>query len=192
MNKAFVKEDDIQSDPEIERDPRADIPQGSRNYMTPEGARRLRDELEHLMFVDRPRLLEAVNRSSREYPDSEDANLRATRKELQRIERRIDFLVGRLELAEVVDPLQQQGDRVRFGATVKVQPDEGPQLIYRIVGIDEADVEKGCISWTSPLARALLNGRPGDLVKVAKPAGEEELEIVDVHYDGTRREPGRK
>ena len=182
MSKAFVKDDDTWQDPEIEIDPRADIPAGSRNYMTPQGVCRLRDELNDLVRHSRPQLLAVINRLTREGSGRTDATYRDTRKSLQRLENRITFLTGRLAITEEIDPLDQGGDKVRFGATVRVQPAEGPQKIYRIVGIDEADIEQGHISWTSPLARALLDGRSGDVVKVRTPAGEQELEIVEVRY----------
>ena len=182
MNKAFVKDDDTWQDPEIELDPRADIPAGSRNYMTPIGARRLRDELDDLVRQGRPQLVAAINRLNREGSSRADATYRDARKSLQRLESRIAFLTGRLAITEEIDPLDQIGDKVRFGATVSVQPAEGPEKIYRIVGIDEANIERGHISWASPLARSLLDGRPGDVIRVRTPAGEQELEIVEVCY----------
>lgn len=182
MNKAFVKDDDTWQDPEIDLDPLADIPTGSRNYMTPAGVRRLRDELDELVRQHRPQLLEVINRLNREGAGQTDATYRDTRKSLQRLESRIAFLTGRLTITEEIDPLEQDSDTVSFGATVCVQPAEGPQKIYRIVGIDEADIQRGHISWTSPLAHALLNCRPGDVVKMRTPAGEQELEIVEVYY----------
>jgi transcription elongation factor GreB len=182
MSKAFVKDDDSWQDPEIEIDPRADIPVGSRNYMTARGVCKLRDELNDLVRHSRPQLLTVINRLTREGSGRTDATYRDTRKSLQRLENRITFLTGRLAITEEIDPLDQGGDKVRFGATVSVQPAEGPEKIYRIVGIDEADIERGHISWTSPLARALLDGRSGDVVKVRTPAGEQELEIVEVCY----------
>jgi len=182
MNKAFVKDDDHWDDPEIELDPQAGIPPGSRNYMTPRGADRLRNELDRLMHHDRAHLLAAINSLDHQNNSRDDAAHREARKNLQRLERRIAFLTGRLELTEVVDPVKQQGDTVRFGATVTVQPEDGPEMQYLIVGLDETDVNLGRISWTSPLARSMLNGRAGDVVKVRKPGGEENLEIVEVRY----------
>ena len=177
MNKAFVKDDDTYEDPEIRFDSRDGIPEGSRNYMTPQGARRLREELDRLVQYERPRLLAAVNAA-----DPGSAVFRECHKAVQRLEARIAFLTGRLVLTEVIDPLGQKSAEVRFGATVTVLPEEGPEKVYRIVGIDETDIERGCISWTSPLARAMLETRAGDVVRVRTPAGEEELEIVAVCY----------
>jgi transcription elongation factor GreB len=182
MNKAFVKDDDTWEDPEIELDPEADIPVGSRNYMTPQGAARLREELNNLARQQRPQLLDTINRMGREGLDSADAKFRETRKALQRLEKRVAFLTGRLAITEVIDPAAQDSEHIRFGATVTVEPSSGPQKVYRIVGIDEADINQGLISWTSPLSRALLDGKAGDVIKVSTPAGEQELEIIQVHY----------
>ena len=90
--------------------------------------------------------------------------------------------VNETRLTEVIDPLDQDSDHIRFGATVTVQPSSGPGKVYQIVGIDEADIERGRISWTSPLARSLLDGKAGDIIKVSTPAGEQELEIIEVRY----------
>jgi transcription elongation factor GreB len=182
MNKAFVKDDDTWEEPEIELDPEADIPAGSRNYMTPQGAARLREELNDLVRQQRPQLLDSINRMGREGLDSADAKFREARKSLQRLEKRVAFLTGRLAITEVIDPAAQGSEHIRFGATVTVEPSSGPQKVYRIVGIDEADINQGRISWTSPLARALLNGKAGDVIKVSTPAGEQELEIIEVRY----------
>jgi len=182
MSKAFVKDDDAWEDPDIELDPGADIPAGRRNYMTPRGAHRLREELHHLIQQQRPQLLTLLN--SRDYDRSgfAEVSLREARKSLQRLDRRIAFLTGRLAITEVIDPVGQDGDDIRFGATVTVQPARGPEKVYQIVGIDEVDIERGHISWSSPLARALLTGKAGDVIRVRTPAGEQELEIVEVCY----------
>jgi transcription elongation factor GreB len=103
MNKAFVKDDDTREDPEIGLDPLADIPSGSRNYMTPRGARRLREELDDLVHNRRPQLLETVNRLGRSGLDSSDANFREARRSLQRLEKRVAFLTGRLEITEIIE-----------------------------------------------------------------------------------------
>ncbi len=182
MNKAFTKEDDHWEDPEIKRDPLADIPPGGRNYMTPQGARSLRDELEALVHVERPRLLGIMNRLDRGSLGAAGTAVRDARKSLLRVNGRISFLTGRLAVTEVVDPMELRGDVVLFGATVTVLPETGPEKVYRIVGIDEADVGRGRIGWTSPLASAMLNSRVGDVVKASTPAGREELEIIDVRY----------
>jgi transcription elongation factor GreB len=179
MNKAFVKEEESGEEPQRPMDPRADLPPGSRNYMTPHGARRLREERDLLAQGERPHLLAAL----RALADPTDAAGRTWRKALRRVEQRIDYLTARLALTDIIDPTAQACDYVRFGAAVSVQPEEGPERVYRIVGIDEADARLGCISWRSPLAQALMEGRMGDRIKVRTPAGEEELEIVAIRYD---------
>jgi transcription elongation factor GreB len=118
----------------------------------------------------------------REGFDSAVAKFRDTRKSLQRLEKRIAFLTGRLAITEIIDPVDQNSGHIRFGATVTVEPSSGPQKVYRIVGIDEADINQGRISWTSPLARSLLDGKAGDVVKVSTPLGEQELEIIEIRY----------
>ncbi len=188
MSKAFTKEDDNWEDPEIKRDPLADIPSGARNYMTPRGARALRDELDALVRVERPRLLGMISRLDRGGLGAAGGAVRDARKSLRRVNGRISFLTQRLAVTEIVDPLERRGDIVLFGATVTVLPETGRENVenvenvYRIVGIDETDVGRGRISWTSPLARAMLNRREGDVVKASTPSGEEELEIIHVRY----------
>jgi transcription elongation factor GreB len=182
MSKAFVKDDGAREELEIELYPRADIPAGRRNYMTPQDARRLREELHDLVQQQRPQLLTLLNSADHDRPGPAEVTLPEARKSLQRLERRIAFLTGRLAITEVIDPVGQESDDIRFGATVTVQSAGGPQKVYQIVGIDEADIERGRISWSSPLARALLDGKAGDAIRVHTPAGEQEVEIVDVCY----------
>jgi transcription elongation factor GreB len=182
MSKAFVKDDDTWDDPEIELDPQADIPADSRNYMTPQGASKLREELDDLVQNRRPQQLANLNSLNRDNLGPADTTYREARKALQRLESRIAFLTGRLAITEVIEPLKQDSDHVRFGATVTVQPADGKENVYQIVGIDEADIGRGRISWTSPLARSLLDGKAGDIIKVNTPAGEHELEIIEVRY----------
>ena len=106
---------------------------------------KLREELDDLIHLQRPQLLETINELGRSGLDSSDATFRETRKSLQRIEKRVAFLSGRLEITEIIDPLEQNSDHIRFGATVTVQPLSGPESVYRIVGIDEADIAAGNI-----------------------------------------------
>jgi transcription elongation factor GreB len=175
MNKAFVKEDDHSVDPEIVLDPAAGIPAGARNYMTPEGADRLRRELAELLHERRPRIIAQIGRTG--------AEAETARRQLRQVARRIEFLSGRLALTEVVNPAAQQSAQVRFGATVRVARSDGTETVFRIVGIDEADAARGLISWTAPLAKALLGKTAGDLVTPLTPSGREELEILEVSYD---------
>ena len=178
MNKAFVKEEDQSLDPEIVQDPAAGIPAGARNYMTPEGAQRMRRELEELLHEKRPRLMAQIDKTG--------AEADAARRQLRQVARRIEFLSGRLELTEVVDPTAQRSAQVRFGTTVHVARSDGTETVFRIVGIDEADAAQGLISWTAPLAKALLGKTAGDLVTLLTPGGREEIEIMEISYDPTR------
>ncbi len=185
VNKAFVKEDDsrIDSTPEINLDARADIPPGAMNYMTPAGALQLRKELDNLLHEERPRLLERVNRDDSAGSGSSSDDVYESKKALRKIDRRIEFLIQRLELTEIVDPLEVQSDRIRFGASVRIQHQDESLKDYQIVGIDETDLDKGRISWTSPLAKAVFDSAAGDVITFKTPSHEEELEIVSIRYE---------
>ena len=184
MNKAFVKEDDAWDEPEAPVDPLAGIPTGGRNYMTSAGAAALRAELNTLAQNERPPMVDELNRLNQGSLGGSDNRYREVRKALRRIERRIQWLSGRLAVTEVIDSVENGSGRVRFGARVTVAAESGAERTYTIVGIDETCIEAGRISWASPLARALLDGRAGELVKVKTPAREEELEILAVDYPG--------
>lgn len=154
-----------------------------RHYMTPGGHRRLRDELEYLVKTERPRIVEIVSWAASNGDRSENGDYLYGKKRLREIDRRIRFLMKRLEDAHVVDPESQQHQaQVFFGATVVVCDEEGMEATYSIVGIDEADPAKGWISWVSPLARALIKLREGDVARFVSPQGGRELEILEVSY----------
>ena len=154
-----------------------------RHYMTPGGHARLRDELEYLVKTERPRIVEVVSWAASNGDRSENGDYLYGKKRLREIDRRIRFLMKRLEDAQVVDPAaQQHREQVFFGATVVVCDEAGLEATYSIVGIDEADPGKGWISWVSPLARALIKRREGDVARFNSPQGERELEIIDVAY----------
>jgi transcription elongation factor GreB len=180
MSKAFTKESDGDED-DVES-PELAIPAGTKNYITPLGAQKLRDELKKLLNQDRPEVVKTVSWAASNGDRSENGDYIYGKRRLREIDRRIRFLTQRLERAEIVDPAKQSGDRILFGATVTVQDEEGRKRIYRIVGIDEADVARGHISWISPLAKALLNYKQGEVIVFRSPKGEEELEIVEVRY----------
>ncbi len=182
MNKAFVKEDA----PEEEDDrPSAPLlPAGTKNYMTRRGYALLKAELDRLVKVERPALVQTVAWAAANGDRSENGDYIYGKKRLREIDRRIRFLIKRLEHSVVVDPAQQENtQQVFFGATVTVCDEEGCEAIYQIVGIDEADAGQGLISWISPLARALLKAREGDAVRFQSPAGLRELEIVEIRYE---------
>ncbi len=186
MNKAFVKEADEEDGDEPAGLPA--LPAGSSNYMTKAGNLRLREEFEHLVKVERPALVQVVSWAAGNGDRSENGDYIYGKKRLREIDRRIRYLMKRLESAVVVDPQQQVNlDQVFFGATVTIlEIDQtvarGRSATYQIVGIDEADATLGLISWISPLARALMKAREGDLVRFQSPAGMREIEIEAIVY----------
>jgi transcription elongation factor GreB len=182
MSKAFTKETDTDDD-EASDGAVAPLPSGTRNYMTPAGYARLRDELLELMDTERPKVVEAVHWAARNGDRSENGDYLYGKKRLREIDRRIRFLTKRLEVAEVTDPsVHHGGDQVFFGATVRYADETGDERAVTILGIDEADSAQSQVSWISPIARALLKSREGDVVKLATPGGARELEILAVTY----------
>ncbi|HVK70234.1 MAG TPA: transcription elongation factor GreB, partial [Polyangium sp.] len=148
----------------------------------PEGARRLSEELGRLRSVDRPRIVQEVADAAAQGDRSENAEYIYGKRKLREIDRRMHYLTKRLESAVVVDPKEQKGDKVFFGAAIEVEDEDGKRHTYRIVGEDEIDSKAGRISWKSPVGRALLGKMPGDVVTVRRPAGDIEMEIVSVKY----------
>ncbi|MGE5146291.1 MAG: transcription elongation factor GreB [Candidatus Eiseniibacteriota bacterium] len=182
MSKAFTKESDGDGDDELEGAPA--LPPGTKNYITPEGFQRLQDELKHLRRVERPKVVETVAWAAGNGDRSENGDYIYGKKRLREIDRRMRFLTKRLEIAEIVDPAQQKRrDQVFFGATVTYADAEDRERTIRIVGIDEARHDRGEVSWISPVARAFLKAREGDVVEVRTPGGVESLEIVKIDYD---------
>jgi transcription elongation factor GreB len=185
MNKAFVSEDAAPED-DVEGVEASPLPAGARNYMTPGGFARLRRELDALVSKERPELVATVAWAAGNGDRSENGDYIYGKKRLREIDRRIRFLVRRLDQAEVVDPALPRDDdaasRVFFGATVTVANAAGEERTISIVGIDEIDTARGYVSWISPMARALLKAREGDTVSVRTPGGSEELEVVSVRY----------
>ena len=181
MNRAFVREADGDDDESLE--PSLKLPPGTRNYITPAGHARLREELEELVKRERPKIVDIVSWAASNGDRSENGDYIYGKRRLREIDRRIRFLSKRLDIAEIVDPLRQgDNDQVFFGATVTVADVEGVESTYTIVGVDEADVNRSRISWISPLARALLKAREGDSIRFQSPVGIRELEIVAVSY----------
>lgn len=187
MSKAFTKETDAGSaadEADLEADEGPALPQGTRNYMTPEGAARLKSELKKLLNEDRPEVVRTVQWAASNGDRSENGDYIYGKRRLREIDRRIRFLTKRLESAEIVDSATQAGgDRVLFGARVTVQGEEGPPRKYRIVGIDETDVKAGAVSWISPIAKALMGAKVGDTVLLRTPRGEEELEVLEIFFE---------
>ena len=184
MNKAFTRESDTEPDDD-EQELVSSLPAGSRNYMTPGGFGRLKDELERLVQKERPELVATVVWAAGNGDRSENGDYIYGKKRLREIDRRIRFLIRRLDAAEVVDPAADRDegfDQVFFGATVTLRSAKDGERTVSIVGIDEIDTARGYISWVSPMARALLKAREGDTVTLRTPAGAEEIDIVEVRY----------
>ena len=180
MSKAFTRENDSGDD---ELDPAIQLPTGVKNYITPNGYGKLKEELDQLWKVERPALVQMVTWAASNGDRSENGDYIYGKKRLREIDRRVRFLRKRLEQAEVVDPEQRgECEQVFFGATVTVCNSDGCENVYSIVGVDEADAGNGMISWISPLARALLKLREGEVATLRTPSGVLELEILSVVY----------
>ena len=184
MSKAFTREDDAAADELDGGDEANPIPPGSKNYMTPAGWKRMREELAWLVKTERPNVTSVVSWAAKLGDRSENADYQYGKKRLREIDRRIRYLTKRLEAAEVVDPATREDtDQVFFGATVTYVTPGGDEQTVRIVGIDEMDPTKHYVSWISPVARALIKAREGDTVNLRTPAGEQEIEIIEVRYE---------
>ena len=169
MSRAFVRESDDRPELPIARQPSA-LPAGAKNYLTPDGAERLRRELRRAIEEERPALASA----------SEDPEMK---RRLLVLEQRIQQLEQSLQSAEIVAASVGPADVVRFGATVTVKRADGVEDNYRIVGVDEIDLDRGWVSWAAPIAKALLNAKLGERVRFRFPSGEEQLKIVRISYD---------
>jgi len=153
-----------------------------RNYITPNGLKRLIKELKYLKSDERPKLTEVIAWAAGNGDRSENGDYIYGKKRLREIDKRIRFLSKRIESAEVIDPATCSAEEVRFGATVTILDDNDNEKTYSIVGADEMDISKGYISWKSPLAMALLRKRTGDIITFRSPRGEQEIEIAAVIY----------
>ena len=180
MSKAFTRERE-DGDDEGAAVPDA-APPPPRNYITPAGYARLKAELKQLVEVERPEVVRTVSWAAKNGDRSENGDYLYGKKRLREIDRRVRFLIKRLEAAEVVDAAERDTDQVFFGATVELDA-SGARRTITIVGIDETDTAKGRVSWLSPVARALLKAREGDRVTLRTPGGVESLEILEVRYD---------
>lgn len=180
MSKAFTKETD-QDEEDLPAELK--VPVGSKNYMTPGGWRCMQDELYQLVHKERPELTQLINWAASNGDRSENGDYIYGKRRLRQIDGRIRFLTKRLENAEVVDPaIRESTDQVFFSATVTYAREDGREETVSIVGIDETDLARNHVSWTSPVARALLKAREGDVVQLRTPAGIEDLEILTVEY----------
>jgi transcription elongation factor GreB len=180
MSKAFTRETDSGEEDDLAAPA---LPVGGKNYITPAGYRRLREELLVLIDRERPQVVEVVHWAASNGDRSENGDYLYGKKRLREIDRRIRFLTKRLEIAEVSDPgLHHGSDQVFFGATVTYCDASAKEHTVTILGIDEADNRQNQVSWVSPIARALLRARVGDEVRLITPAGPELIEVVDVSY----------
>jgi transcription elongation factor GreB len=180
MSKAFTKEtdDDFEADDELPA-----LPAGVKNYITPEGLRRMQDEFAQLHQLERPKLVETVSWAAGNGDRSENGDYIYGKRRLREIDRRLRFLRKRMEVAELVDPARQTNrTRVFFGARVEYLTSQNETKRLRIVGVDEARSELGEVSWISPIAKALLKAEEGDVVEVKTPAGIERIEVVKISY----------
>jgi transcription elongation factor GreB len=179
MSKAFVKEEGDAPDDEAAHEPK--LPSTGKNYITPAGYARLEAELRKLVEVERPEVVKTVAWAASLGDRSENADYIYGKRRLREIDRRVRFLIKRLESAEVVHSSGRDTDQVFFGATVRVKGRDDVKELT-IVGVDEVDPAHGRVSWVSPIAKALLKAREGDVVTLRSPAGEEQLEILEVTY----------
>jgi transcription elongation factor GreB len=196
MSKAFTKEsdgeDDERDDHAAEEAAHAQLA-GVKNYITPSGLRRLRDELQFLLARERPAVTQVVAWAASNGDRSENADYQYGKRRLRQIDRRIRFLTKRIDAAEVVDPAAPRRGRaathVFFGATVRYANAAGTERVVSIVGLDEVDLDRNYISWMSPLARALMKAGPGDSVVLHAPGGTEQLQVLEVRYARIPVEP---
>jgi transcription elongation factor GreB len=179
MSKAFVKESEHDEDLPLPAAPEAPP---AKNYVTPAGYARLKAELRQLVEVERPDVVRTVSWAASNGDRSENGDYLYGKKRLREIDRRVRFLIKRLEGATVVDNAGRDDEQVFFGATVMIRSSAGTERTLTIVGADEVDPARGHVSWHSPVAGALLKARAGDTVALRTPAGTESLEILDVQY----------
>jgi len=195
MSKAFTRESDGEEDEhEQAAEEAAHAPLvGVKNYITPSGLQRLRDELRFLLARERPAVTQVVAWAAGNGDRSENADYQYGKRRLREIDRRIRFLTKRIDAAEVVDPEAPRSGRasthVFFGATVRYANAAGTERVVRVVGLDEVDLDRYHISWMSPLARALMKSGPGDSVILHAPGTTEPLEILEVRYEHIPLEP---
>jgi transcription elongation factor GreB len=182
MSKAFTRETDDEPD-DRDDDPSDEMPGHAKNYVTPAGLGALQAELRQLKHEERPKVVDIVRWAASNGDRSENADYHYGKKRLREIDRRMRYLGKRIESAVVVDPKQQQALRqVFFGATVTYAKADGREHTVTLVGVDEADLTQGKISWLSPVAQALMKARVDDSVPLRTPAGFEDIDIVAIRY----------
>lgn len=181
MSKAFTKETDTEDDDQEEIDV---LPAAVKNYMTPKGFQALKQELQKLLRDERPKVVEVVSWAAGNGDRSENGDYIYGKKRLREIDRRIRYLTKRIESADVVDPAQQKNlNQIFFGATVEYKREDGIKCIVTIVGLDEANLAEGKISWLSPVAKALMKAHVGDIIEIRTPAGSNAIEVLSIKYN---------
>ena len=178
MSKAFIKEDADAPEEQLEAPA---LPAGGKNYISPAGFARLQAELRELVEVERPEVVKTVSWAASNGDRSENGDYIYGKRRLREIDRRVRFLIKRLENAEIVQSSGRDTDQVFFGARVKLRM-SGEVKEITILGLDEVEPAPGVVSWISPIAKALLKAREGDTVTLRTPGGEEKLEILEVSY----------
>ena len=183
MSKAFVKDDGDAPEEDLQDEaPEMAIPAGSKNYISPAGHARLEAEMKQLAEVERPQVVSTVSWAASNGDRSENGDYLYGKRRLREIDRRVRFLTKRLENAEIVYSEDRDTEQIFFGATVTYRSQSGAEREITIAGLDEVDTERGRVSWVSPVARALLKAREGDIVILRTPVGPEELEVLGVRY----------
>lgn len=182
MSKAFTRESDGDDEDDLPEES-GGLPLAAKNYMTPAGFARMRDELDALMRKERPEVVKIVSWAASNGDRSENGDYIYGKKRLREIDRRVRYLSKRLANSEVVDPARRaRTDQVFFGATVTYANGRGEERTIKIVGVDEVELDKGHVSWISPIAKALLKAEEGDVVKMRTPQGIDEIEVIEVTY----------
>jgi len=152
------------------------------NYITPKGLQKLKSELKDLIQIERPKIVNTVAWAASNGDRSENADYLYGKRRLREIDKRVGFLTKRIENAQVVNPLEEKGAKVVFGATIYVEDEDGEQKKYQIVGEDEIDTEAGRISWKSPIAVALLGKKVGDEAIIKRPAGDLSVTVEKIEF----------
>jgi transcription elongation factor GreB len=193
MDDRLTEDSDNQDDEQADNAQERTESAGVKNYITPAGLQRLRDELRFLLTRERPAVTQVVAWAASNGDRSENADYQYGKRRLREIDRRIRFLTRRIDAAEVVDPEVERKGRaathVFFGATVRYATSAGEERLVRIVGLDEIDLDRSHVSWRSPLARALMKAGPGDCVVLRAPGSTEQLEILEVRYERIPTQP---
>ena len=182
MSKAFTKESDGDDEDDLPEES-GGLPLAAKNYMTPTGFARIREELDALLRRERPEVVKVVTWAASNGDRSENGDYIYGKKHLREIDRRVRYLSKRLANAEVVDPARRaKTEQVFFGATVTYANGKGEERTIQIVGVDEVELDKGHVSWISPIAKALLRAEEGDVVKMRTPQGVDDIEVIEVRY----------